>query len=42
MNGFNIKILKKNLYSLNMENNISSLKKQEQNKYFAKAKDIYF
>ena len=41
MNGFNIKILK-NLYSLNMENNISSLKKQEQNKYFAKAKDIYF
>lgn len=41
-NGFDLKILKKSLYFLNTKNNISSLKKEEQKKFFEKARDIYF
>jgi len=33
---YKIKILKKKLYVLNMENNISSLRKQEQQDFFRK------
>jgi hypothetical protein len=33
---YKIKILKKKLYVLNMENNLSSLKKDEQQKFFKK------
>ena len=33
---YKIKILKKKLYVLNMENNISSLRKEEQQRFFRK------
>ena len=35
---YKIKVLKNKLYVLNMENNISTLKKEEQNYFFKKIK----